>query len=456
MSQVISKFKNKITNSLKDKAFNEILSGSMLTFGAKIIGVILGFALHFIIARYYGAESMGVYSIINSVLMIALLFSLQGSNIAILRFIPEHIEKYSIESSLSIFKQMVYIVFFFSLFVSTIVYAGSDFIANYFFHDQTLIPLLSLAVFFILLQAIGSLNMEAIRAFKSVNVYALMQIVPPLTKLIILLLLTGLFYQSNNPVYALLYSHFGLAIISIIALWYVLKNKKPINKTDNKIVKLIKIKDLFVVSFPMFLTSAMYIVMSQTDILMLGSLSTMADVGVYAVVVKLATLTVFILTSINAIVAPKFSELYHSGKVEELKNIAQKSSKLMFWGSLPIIIINIFFGIFILQLFGDEFSRGYYALLFLTIGYFVNSLVGSVGYLLNMSGHQKEFNKIIIFGGLVNIVLNYFLIPVYGIYGAAFGSMISMVLWNLLATVFIKKIFGFYIFYLPVNLKIKG
>jgi len=441
---------------LKDKSFNEILSGSMWTFGAKIISVLFGFVLYFIITRYYGAESMGTFSIINSVLMIALLFSLHGTNTAILRFIPEHITKYSKESSLNIFRQMLYIVLFFSLVVSFLIYINSDFIANYFFHDQTLIPLLSLAVFFIIFQAIGTLNMEALRAFKSVKIYALMQIFSPLSKLIILLLLTGIYYQLNNPIYALLYSHLALVMVSIIALWFVFKDKKTIDQNDNKIVKYIKIKDLFSISFPMFLTSAMYIVMSQTDILMLGSLATMSDVGVYAVVVKLATLTVFILTSINAIVAPKFSELYHSSKIEELKNIAQKSSKLMFWGSLPVIIVNIFFGLFILQLFGDEFARGYYALLFLSIGYFVNSLVGSVGYLLNMSGHQKALNKIVIFGGLVNIILNYLLIPIYGIYGAAFASMISMILWNLLASLYIKKIFGFYIFYVPINLKIKG
>ena len=93
---------------------------------------------------------------------------------------------------------MLYIVLFFSFLVSILVYISSGFIATYFFHDETLIPLLSLAVFFIILQAIGTLNMETIRALKSVKIYAFIQVFSPLGKLIILLLLTGIYYQLNN------------------------------------------------------------------------------------------------------------------------------------------------------------------------------------------------------------------------------------------------------------------
>jgi len=45
--------------------------------------------------------------------------------------------------------------------------------------------------------------------------------------------------------------------------------------------------------------------------------------------------------------------------------------------------------------------------------------------------------------------LNYYLIPIYSIEGAAIASLLSMSLWNLGMVYFIKKEFGFYTFYNP-------
>jgi len=157
------------------------------------------------------------------------------------------------------------------------------------------------------------------------------------------------------------------------------------------------------------------------------------------------------------VLAPKFAELYFSGDMKGLATIARKSSKLVFYCTVPLLFILIVFGKLILNFFGEEFVVGYMALVFILLGQFVNSICGSVGYFMNMTGNQKEFNKIVFLGGGVNVVLNMLLIPRFGIVGAALASFFSACLWNIVSLIYIRRKYGFYMGYIPeFKRQIKG
>ena len=134
------------------------------------------------------------------------------------------------------------------------------------------------------------------------------------------------------------------------------------------------------VSVPMLMTTAMGFLIGQTGVVILGMYRGEAEVGYYAIAVKLAMLTAFTLQAINSMAAPKFADLYHSGKIEELLYVAQKSAKLIFWTSVPVLLTLLFFGKFLLTfLFGKEFVVAYIAMAVLVVGQFVNAISGSTG-----------------------------------------------------------------------------
>jgi O-antigen/teichoic acid export membrane protein len=264
---------------------------------------------------------------------------------------------------------------------------------------------------------------------------------------LLFLLITYFFYHKNTPVYAVLATSVLMLFLTFYFLKKTLNKKKSELSQDN--TQTLRIKQILNTSFPMLLTSAMGLVLTQTDIIMLGMFTTVEAVGGYAVVVKLASLTTFVLSSINVVIAPRFSETYHSNDMQALKSTVQKSAKLIFYSTLPIVLVLFIFGKFALGLFGDEFVLGYFAMCILLVGRLINIVSGSVGYLMNMTGYQKEYNYIMIISAVINIVLNYFLIPIYGIEGAAMASAISMVLWNIASVVFVKIKMKIYAGYIP-------
>ena len=64
-------------------------------------------------------------------------------------------------------------------------------------------------------------------------------------------------------------------------------------------------------------------------------------------------------------------------------------------------------------------------------------------------GKEVFFQNVLIASAILNVVLNYILIPIYDIDGAAIASLISNLFWNILMVFYIKKHLGFYTIYLP-------
>lgn len=447
MVNLLISISTRLRNLFLDDRFKEISQGSVLTLAARIGGVLLGLLFSLIITRQYGAEIMGVVAMINSLMMITIMIGTMGFNTSVLKIIPGQIAVYSHSSAFANFKRIVGLVFLVSLFVGIIMYVSSDFISSSILHNPGLKPLIKLLAIFIFINSIGHVSIETLRALKSVKLFSLMQMARGFSNIVLVTFCTLLFYDRYIPVYVIFITMLLVAFVAFVLV--ILIFKKNNNAETEVKIHTESYDKLIRLSFPMLLTASMNILLSQIDILMLGGFRTEKEVGIYTITMKLALLASFVLTAINSISAPKFSELYHNGKIEELSYIAKKSSKLTFWLTVPILAILVIFGEYLLNFFGPDFNMGYIALLLLVAGQFINSATGSVGYYLNMTGYQNTYKNILILSILINVVLNYSLIPTYGIYGAAFASMISIGFSNVTAAIYVRKKFGFSISYIP-------
>lgn len=443
---ITEKLKTKYQSFQKDKHFFEILSGSIWSFGSKIMAVILGLVLNLLITRLYNVEAMGTFALVNSLITIMGIIALMGTNTVTLKLIPEYTTKYSSKVAIAIYWKIFGIVSIISILVSFFTYYFSEIIAETIFNEPNISSMFVLASILIVPYSLSTLNSSAFRAFKQIKYYVLYQVLNPLFKVIALLILSFFSFDENNPVYALFA---GIILLSLFTSFILKLKTKQLARNDELSLRNYQLSTISIISlsFPMFLTASMHIVMSQTDIVMLGAMESVVLVGIYAIAVKLSALTSFILGTVNTMAAPKFSELYHSGDMKSLKSVTQKSSKMMFFSTLPIVLIFILFGKLFLGIFGEEYEVAYITLLILVIGQFVNAFVGPVGFFLNMTGHQKGLNKMVVFAAIINIMLNYSLIPMYGINGAAIATAISLSSWNILAAIYIKRKFGFYINY---------
>jgi len=83
----------------------------------------------------------------------------------------------------------------------------------------------------------------------------------------------------------------------------------------------------------------------------------------------------------------------------------------------------------------------------------INSIGGSKGLLLQMTNYFKENFFVLLSMVIINLLLNFFLIPRYGMIGASFSSFIGIFIGNIIIAAIIKEKFGFYIFYIPLIIR---
>lgn len=441
--------KNKIIKhfSLKDIYLKQVLRSAGYNFFTKILGTVLGFVLSVILAREFGSSIVGIIALLHSLIAVALLMGSFGFPKAILRLIPEYKMTHGVNGMLHVYlKVLKYLLL--SSIVAMLIFLFLKGVIKENFFVQTSIPMdpiLTLTAVSIVAIAYISYNAQSLRALYSDLWFNTLMIIP---KLINILLLGGviLFYHEPvNAVYAKIFTDFMAAIISAVFIVIVFKKLKVQYTQYHEDFS--KVWDL---AWPMFLTSGLFMMMNQTDTLMLGYIKDPEDVGIYHIASRIASLTLFVLMAINYRSAPLYAEFYHAKQYTELQNLAQRTARLMFWITLPIVIVLVTGGEFLLGLFGDEFIMGYFALLFIVSAEFINTLSGSVGNFLNMTGNQKVFRNIILIGVTVNIALNALLIPPYSYSGAAFASLFSMITWNIIGSIYIKHKFGYFIGYIPL------
>lgn len=190
--------------------------------------------------------------------------------------------------------------------------------------------------------------------------------------------------------------------------------------------------------FGLLLLGIIYIINSRLDVLLIGFMRTPEEVGIYNAGSKISEIITFSLFVINIGLAPMISKLYISGQTEALQKLVTKTSRIALFIAIPVLLIIIFAGQYILTLFGEKFIAGYHILIILSIAQMASILAGSSNYLLIMTGNENMATTSLIISLVINVLLSVLLIPKYGIEGAAYATAISTISWNICMATFAR------------------
>lgn len=217
--------KQKYKNLSYDKNFSEILSGSVYAMGARVAATGLTLLTTVIVVRYYGAEAMGILTLVNSFMMFVTIFTVLGTGTSILRLIPEHVAKYSITSAFNVYRKTQYMVAAVSVVTGTGFFFASGIIADKVFNKPHLSFFFALAAGVVIFKSLMDLNTQAVRGLRLIRTFAFMQMLPSLSMLVVLVAITFLFKHPNNPVYSQL-AAFGItAIVGALIMDIAFKKK---------------------------------------------------------------------------------------------------------------------------------------------------------------------------------------------------------------------------------------
>ena len=441
----MQKLKSYLSKYTADVHFNELIKGASSTFMLKIIGLLVGYGLAVFITNKFGASVFGQYVTALLIVEILSILSRLGIDTALVRFISRYVHQEATHLINKLYFKAIAIVSLVSIIITFFLLLFSSEIAEFMNLSE---DYLLIIMFSFIPLVLYHMNTQAIRGLKKMMSFSFLNNVAITLLTFIIMVSIAAFVSSEKlPIYAYVLSVFVMTISSYF-LWFNHKNKVVDIKSCNSEQEL-STKELLKVSIPLLLGQSMMLIMGKVDLFMLASMTSSEQVGVYNIALKLSMLAYMGLMAVNSIAAPKFSEIHASGDVQALKKIVQQSTKTIFWVTFPVIVIFLLFPKTLLGVFGDEFKIAAMALIILSLSKMFSAISGSVGTFLQMVGKQNIFQNILILTAIINVALNYFLIPKYGIDGAAFASAVSGIIWNVLMIIYIKKNFGFYTIYFP-------
>ena len=352
--EMILRFVNKLKSFSADERFAEIFKGSVFSLGSRVIATLLSLITSILVARLYGAEVVGVLAIINAFLTLVTIFTVLGTGTSILRLIPEHVAKFSVSSAYHIYRKVQYLVTGVSLVSGALFIAVSGIVADKLFGKSHLSSYFALAAGFVVFKALADLGTQAVRGLRLIRTFAIMQVLPQAAMLLFLLVSIVLCNCPEAPVYAQLGA---FAPVAVSGIW-IMEHSFRCRMAPMDTVHPVSVREVLSISTPMLMTASMQFFIGQTGVVLLGVFRSEAEVGYYSIAVKLATLTTFILQAVNSMAAPKFSELFHSGRIDDLFYVANKTANLIFWVSVPVLFGLILFGKAILYfLFGSTYRE---------------------------------------------------------------------------------------------------
>jgi len=437
--------KEKFLNAMQDKDFSELFKKGGISFLIRIGGQIIGFLLTFVIAHYYGAQGLGNYVLAIVILQIFTLMSKLGLDTFSIRFIASFSKKNKWKSIQLFRKKILILISITSIVSSVAMYFLADIIVD---HMDVKVEYVKLSSFFVLPMVFFMLHYQSLRGLKRIAEFSFFYRMAQSTFSIVSIFIISAFIKSSSvPIYAYLTSVSIVSVLSFITYKYCFSKKAAFSTEEN--IEDLTIRNILKISIPLMLAQSVQFIMAWTDKLMIGNMMSAESVAVYGVAFRFSMGVSITLMAINSISSPKFAEKFASDDIKGMGKIAMQSAKIIFWTTIPLAIILLTFPKFFMGLYGSEFLIGFEVLRWLIIGRIVNALSGSVGNLMQMSGQQKIYMNILIIGSVINVVLNYFLIPIYGIKGAAISSVVSLSFWNLTMVYMVKRKFGFSTIYIP-------
>lgn len=224
-----------------------------------------------------------------------------------------------------------------------------------------------------------------------------------------------------------------LVLISFILSSLIAMHIRPVRlrmASKNEVV------DWFHSAKPFVFMSAALVIQNNLDILMVGYFLNSEEVGVYALAVRIATTVAIGASASNTVVAPLISKRWSKMDIKGLQSIVFKASIFGFGVSLILVILILSQSSLILNFIGEEFVRGSFALNLLMIGVLFSAFCGPVGVILTMTEHAARASFVIAVATALNAILNFILIPLYGIEGAAVATLVSMSVWNIVLLYF--------------------
>lgn len=408
--------------------------------GASVAGLLKGvafvltFGLNVVIGRTLGAEAAGIYFLALTTATIAATIGRVGLESTVVRFIAGYASSDRWSDVERVNRLAIVICLVSSIVVAAVQFFASDLLAVALFSDPTVAEPMRAMAFAVVPLAVSVLVSKSLQGLSRIRDSVVVLSILPTA-----LALVGTWGLAPHwGVEGAAFAYVAALVAAWIYGWHAWRRAwagRPQAQAFEPKGQLAQ--ELLKSGTPLLIGALLQLVIQMSGTLMLGIWADNSHVSVFAIAWRTAVLITFVLIAVNTSAQPKFAALFARGDMESLASTARKATMIMTLGAAPVLAVFLLAPALVMSAFGSDFADGAATLQILSIGQFVNVATGSVGVLLVMSGHEREYRNVQIVAAAIVMALNVALIPPYGAVGAAIATSAALIVQNLLFGYFV-------------------
>lgn len=427
---------NRITESIFGFQFNtdklpKIAQGGIISLFGLILFKVLNFAFQFLLARGLSPSDVGLLNLGFSITGLLGLIVVFGLDRAVVRYIGVYSGKGEKEHELGAVTGSLRIMILVVFVTTPIFFISAEITSEWLFNKPDLAPILKILILGIPFIALTRLLMAILQGYRYFSPMILIeQVLIPFLRIAALM---AVLFALGGAGLAVAYSSTLVSIIgfviSLVVVW-------GLSRTQVAGIRSVPVyRELLVFSLPLLLASVLNRTNAYTETIVLGIYASSEQVGIFTISYKISVLLMVFFEVIHIILAPSFAKLHAQGNIQELSKQYQAVTNGAFALTLPAALFMFVEAPTIMGFFGPEYAANSVILQYLVIAQLASILIGPAALILIMTGYTY-MNLVALIANLVlSLVLDFALIPLYGMIGAAVAGAITIVFVNILRLV---------------------
>lgn len=258
-------------------------------------------------------------------------------------------------------------------------------------------------------------------------VYAISNVIFVLISLAATVVLIKFF---NNKASGYWYARILATVLAGLFIWPYIKNDIRLYFDYSALLKMLNY------SIPLVFSSMGILVCLYIDRLLIRTMMTLNDVGIYSASAKIASVASVVMTVINFALTPLIYTNHADPKTP--KQVAYLFKLIIYMMLIAIVVLLIAGKKILVSVAGEAYAAGYWVLPLMTASYVVSGLYNLAPGLW-IANKTKLIASINIISAILNIILCLVLIPLFGYTGAALATLLSSIIAIIVTTNFAQR-----------------
>jgi O-antigen/teichoic acid export membrane protein len=419
--------------SAAHEATRKQVRGSSLLLGGRFISLGMNFAIQILIVRYLSKADYGAWAYALSIISLGVSIATFGLDRSITRFVPIYDEEKAYDKLWGTIVMVTSTILSLGFGIIVLVYGLHNLLAGTLISNEQAISLLLIMVISIPIQSLDSLTtgLFAVMA-KPRAIFFRKNILGPSLRLTVVLLLV----LSGASV---IFLAAGFVITGAITvglygffLYRTVRSEGLLEHFNWSSLDM-PWREVLGFTVPLLASDLLYMVINTTDAVLVGHYNGAEGVGALRVILPPAQLNLLVFSSFTLLFTPVAARLFARGDTDGIGHLYWHTSAWIAVLTFPIFALTFSLSEPLTEtLFGERYGGSATYLTLLSAAYYFNAALGFNGLTLKVFGKVRVIVVISVIAAVVNLALNFALVPLYGPLGAAIATSSTLVAHNLL------------------------